>query len=76
MAAPILPFTPTKSVIEKPKEPTFPPRYKCISGWPIGGCLFMLNPGESITLPKTRKCPHCGASERLTTGECAYCRQY
>lgn len=70
MAAPILSFTPTKSEIEKPKEPTFPPKNICCTVWPIPDSLNIQK------ILQRKKCPHCGATERLITGECAYCRQY
>lgn len=48
------------------------------------GCCVILNKQlvcqmnpftDEIQIKKPRKCAHCGAIERLTTGECAYCRQ-
>lgn len=47
-----------------------------------GGCVTLnkqlvcqMNP-LTYNISKSRKCEHCGATERLITGECAYCRQY
>lgn len=37
--------------------------------------VCQMNP-LTYNISKPRKCEHCGAIERLTTGECAYCRQY
>ena len=38
----------------------------------------LANPFTDFTpLTKRRiRCEHCGATERLISGECAYCRQY
>lgn len=36
--------------------------------------ICQMNP-FTYNISKPRKCEHCGAIERLTTGECAYCRQ-
>lgn len=38
----------------------------------------MMNPFIDFTPPikQRKRCEHCGATERLISGECAYCRQY
>ena len=40
--------------------------------------MCLMNPFTDFTpLTKRRiRCEHCGATERLISGECAYCRQY
>lgn len=38
-------------------------------------CSMIIYP-QALNIINQKKCPNCGASERLTTGECAYCRQY
>jgi hypothetical protein len=72
MAAPILPFPPHDlerclCIRTTPPINTFRPAIIC-----------SFRPFEDYTpITKHRsKCEHCGATERLITGECAYCRQY
>lgn len=66
MAAPIFPMVKTEKL--KSSGTT-----TCI-GFKSPMVVCQMNP-FTYNISKPRKCEHCGAMERLTTGECAYCRQ-
>lgn len=43
---------------------------------PINICTYLQLEDYTPTNTPRKRCEHCGATERLISGECAYCRQY